>query len=471
MTFIRKILLLILLLSVLFPAKIFAHVKWFSSFDFLEKSKPTAEVADITYWILTFLSLTVISILIFFDKKINEVSWNIKVNKWLDKRQIYGHYALIIGIFTVLFMAWASDIVLVPDIEAEYAFLTWFQFLIALLVLIPVTRGISGILLILLYVYCVLDYGFFYMLDYLHFLGIGVYFATFNSRIVKLKKVAIPALYITLGFSLIWLAFEKLYYPAWSIQLLEQHPELALGLPHDFFVKAAAFIEIGLGFMMLIGSVQRILAAVITLVFITTSIFFGKIEVIGHTSLHAMLILFILTGTNGVYQPLVKQTWATGKKIITSVVYFLLITVSVLFVYKSKSDLLYEWAVYDATTNNPMTKHSTRMVDVSDSKHIPEITLMEVIEEPMEMGYNLHVELKNWAFTPEKAGKPYQENQGHIHIYIDGQKAGRMYSNWYYLGKLSKGRHKIAITINGDDHTAFTIGHKMIGEEREIVVK
>lgn len=46
-----------------------------------------------------------------------------------------------------------------------------------------------------------------------------------------------------------------------------------------------------------------------------------------------------------------------------------------------------------------------------------------------------------------------------------------MYSNWFYLGKLSKGKHKVSLTINGDDHTAFTIGNKMIGVEREIIVK
>lgn len=468
---IRKITLLILFVSLLFSPKVFAHVKWFSSFDYLEKSKLTSEVADATYWILVVLSITVISTLIFLDKKINESRWNKKVNAWLDERQKYGHYAVIIGTFTVLFISWAGDTILVPELEAYYSFLTWFQFFIALLVIIPATTTISGILLLLLYLYCVYSYGFFYMLDYLHFVGIGIYLTTVKLKNVKLQKLAIPSLYITLGFSLIWLAFEKLYYPSWSIQLLEQHPQLALGLPHEFFVKGSAFVEIGLGFMMLIGSVQRILATVITLTFITTSLFFGKVEVIGHTSLHAILILVIFVGTDGVYQPFIKKVWSTGRKIATSGVYYLLMTSAVLFFYKSKSDMLYQWAIEDASSNNPITNHCKQMVDVSHSDSIPEITLLEAIEEPMDMGYSLHAELKNWAFTPHQVGKPYQLNQGHIHVYIDGEKAGRMYSNWYYLGKLSKGRHKIAITINGDDHTAFTLGTKMIGKELEVMVK
>jgi uncharacterized membrane protein YphA (DoxX/SURF4 family) len=468
---IRKFSLFILLGSFLFSTQLFAHVKWFSSFDYLEKSKSISEVTNSTYWILVISSILVISLLIFLDKKLNDAQWNKKIETWLDERKHFGHYAVVIGTFTVLFISWAGDTILVPEIEAYYEFISWFQFFAALLILIPRTTAIGGAMLLLLYLYCVGIYGFFYMLNYLHFVGIAIYLIAVKSKVEKIKNLAMPAVYITLGFSLIYLAFEKLYYPSWSIQLLEQHPELALGLPHEFFVKASAFVEIGLGFMMLIGSVQRILALVITLTFITTSLFFGKIEVIGHTSLHAVLVLVIFVGTEGVYQPFIKRIWSTNRKILTSAFLYLLVTSSILYFYKSKSDLTYQWAIEAAKNDSLLDGHCTGMVDLSDSDSIPLITHMEVISEPNNMGNTLHVKLKNWRFTPESVGKPYTLNQGHIHVYIDGEKSGRMYSDWYYFGKLSKGKHKIAITINGDDHTAFTIGTKMIGKELEYTVK
>ena len=36
----------------------------------------------------------------------------------------------------------------------------------------------------------------------------------------------IPALYATIGFSLCWVALEKIVYPRWALYLLEQHPQL-----------------------------------------------------------------------------------------------------------------------------------------------------------------------------------------------------------------------------------------------------
>ncbi|MGD1960060.1 MAG: hypothetical protein ACFB2Y_14470 [Fulvivirga sp.] len=466
----RILIYVLALMTLLFPLDLMAHVKWFSSFTFLEQSKTTGEVANLTYWGLTALSLVVISLLVVLDNKINEAAWNKKVNTWLDERKKYGHYVITIATFTVLFVAWVNGAVLTPELSAKSDLLPWLQFFIALCVLIPVTTALSGVLLIGLYIYCIVDYGFFYMLDYLHFVGIGIYLATIHSNNVKISKSAIPALYITLGFSLIWLAFEKLYYPSWTLQILEQQPQLAMGIPHNFFIQAAAFVEIGLGFVMLFGALERLLAAVITLVFITSSLFFGKVEIIGHTSLHAILILFILTGTEGVYKPPINRMWTTAKKLILGNLSYLSITLVILFAYKTVSDQQHLWAKEKATTSGAINGHDLRMVDVSQSERIPEVTLMEVKEEAMEMGYNLRVKLKNWAFTPEHSGQSYKENQGHIHVYVNGKKVGRMYSNWFYLGDLPKGRHKIAITLNGDDHTAFTINNKMIGAEHEIVV-
>lgn len=453
------------------PSHLFAHVKWFSSFDFLEKSKSIQEITDFTFWILSAFSILVILLFLLLDRKIQESRWHIKLDKWLDQSKKYGHYTITIATFVVLFMAWANDTVLTPELKAPSQWVIWFQFFLSLLVIIPTTTRISGVLLIALYSYAVFQFGFFYMLDYVHFVGIGIYLATRKSQNTKLRNIAIPSLYISLGFSLIWLALEKLFFPTWSSQLLEQYPVLALGFSHDFFIKGAAFVELGLGFVMLLGIVPRFLAVLISLVFILTSLSFGKIEIIGHTSLHAMLILFILTGTQGAYPRLIKTHWNKMKKIAIAGLSYLILITSFLFIYKTVADKQYHWALNKAKMNTSASAHCSKMVDVSHSKNIPTISLMEVLKEPMDMGYNLHVIMKNWKFTPEKVGETYQANQGHIHVYIDGKKAGRMYSDWFYLGKLSKGVHKIAITINGDDHTAITLNNKMIGEEKKILVE
>src|SRR5690606_3406940 len=47
---------------------------------------------------------------------------------------------------------------------------------------------------------------------------------------------------------------------------------------------------------------HRPLAVVITLVFFTTTAFFGKTEVVGHTILHGALLVFIVKGPGKYYQ-------------------------------------------------------------------------------------------------------------------------------------------------------------------------
>lgn len=463
------------ILLILSGSELFAHVKWFSSFDFLDKSKEIREVANIIYWGLVALSLVVISLLIILDKKMEQTAWSKKMNTWLDSKQTYSLDVIRIAMFAVLIISWVNNTILTPELNTNNTFIMWGEFVIALLLLVPATVSLAGSLILALYGYCIYKFGFFYMIDYLHFVGIAIYLLTVQTKNNKIKSIGIPALYITLGFALVWLAFEKLYYPTWSLYLLEQNPQLSLGLPHDFFLQGAAFVEIGLGFMLLFGALERPLAAIITIVFIITSMFFGKTEVIGHTSLHAMLIIFILKGTGDFYNPPIdrwtKKTW---KRIAIAVIFYLILTTVVLFTYKQIANYQYNTAIKEAKetpAHNAMMEHGKKMIDVSDLENRPDFVDVQIIEEHNGMGYNIYVKLKNWTFTPENLGKPYKQNQGHIHVYVDGQKAGRMYCNWYYIGKLSKGKHKIALTINGDDHTAFTIDNKMIGVEKEIIVK
>jgi hypothetical protein len=98
-------------------------------------------------------------------------------------------------------------------------------------------------------------------------------------------------------------ALEKMIYPQWGLYVLEQNPQLSLGLPLQFFLLAAAFVEFSLGYLLIINLLQRPLALVITLVFFTTTLIFGKVEVIGHTAIHAALVVFLLEGPGGVFKP------------------------------------------------------------------------------------------------------------------------------------------------------------------------
>ena len=103
--------------------------------------------------------------------------------------------------------------------------------------------------------------GAFHMLDYAYIGGFGVAFLVSTARDERIRGLALPALFATVGFSLFWVALEKLVYPQWGLYVIEQNPALALGFPVLFFLTAAAFVELALGYLLLIGLLERPLAS------------------------------------------------------------------------------------------------------------------------------------------------------------------------------------------------------------------
>jgi hypothetical protein len=184
-----------------------------------------------------------------------------------------------------------------------------------------------------LYALGVARFGPFHMLDYAYWAGFAVAFLVVNARSERVRGLGLPALYATVGFSLCWVALEKLVYPQWGLYVLEQNPQLALGFPLSFFLVGAAFVELSLGYLLIIGLLERPFALLITLVFFTTTLVFGKLEVIGHTMLHAALVVFLLEGTGGVYRPPVRFHRALPLRVAFAAVNFALLLAVLLVPY------------------------------------------------------------------------------------------------------------------------------------------
>ncbi|MEX0720166.1 MAG: DoxX family membrane protein [Balneolaceae bacterium] len=457
----------IFFLALLLPALSFGHVKWFSGFSFLDEPLSIIEVLNPVYIGLVILSVVVISSLVFADEHIEEVRWYRKVNIWLSDQADYSLNIMRVAMAAVFLISWANGTVLTPELVSGYDLLVWLQFFLALMLLFHKTTMYAGAGLLFLYVMAAFEFGFFHMLDYLHFAGIGIYLFSHRLYNEKLKEIGLPALYITIGFSLIWLGYEKLFYPSWGLYLLEQNPQLALGLPQEFFLQAAAFVEISLGYLLIIGLLERPLAAVITMVFFLTTLVFGKLEVIGHTPIHAALLVFLFNGTGTAYNPPIALHKNMYLRVGFAGVNFLVIAALFLGAYSFSAERQYQMALAGALMENG---HETSVMDISGEEHIPEFTSIEIIKIT-DSSYNLHVELENWEFTPEKTGEETVANEGHIHIYINGIKAGRMYGNWFYLGELDPGEYFITLSLNGNDHTSFVADGEVIRADTTFVAE
>jgi len=110
-------------------------------------------------------------------------------------------------------------------------------------------------------------------------------------------------------------------------------------------------------------------------------------------------------------------------------------------------------------------EHNTFEVDAEGA---PAITGISVIKDP-KAGWNLSFETSGFIFTPENASTDHVANEGHAHVYVDGEKITRLYGSDFYLGELGEGEHDISVTLNTNDHKDYAVDGKVI-EARQTIV-
>ena len=109
--------------------------------------------------------------------------------------------------------------------------------------------------------------------------------------------------------------------------------------------------------------------------------------------------------------------------------------------------------------------HKHKMIEAST----PFPTLNVTLEKDAMSGYNLFILTTNFEFAPENVNQKNNGNEGHAHIYINGQKF-RQYSPYFHIsGKLLKeGDNEIKVTLNSNDHSHFTVNKKPLTEVSKI---
>lgn len=110
--------------------------------------------------------------------------------------------------------------------------------------------------------------------------------------------------------------------------------------------------------------------------------------------------------------------------------------------------------------------HQHKIMEISSTQPVPAVDL--IVHPDAVKGVNLEVKLSNFKFAPEKVNQDSKPTEGHAHLYVDGEKLTRLYGNWYYLGNLAPGQHKITVTLNANLHEDLVYQGKKI-EDSEII--
>ena len=112
--------------------------------------------------------------------------------------------------------------------------------------------------------------------------------------------------------------------------------------------------------------------------------------------------------------------------------------------------------------------HSHGSLEVGDADQVPTIKL-SVLKDPMS-GWNAKIEVEHFRFAPERASQDHVEGEGHAHLYIDGIKVNRLYSEWYHLGILASGNHTVRVSLSSNDHRDLTHGGDVLADAVNVQV-
>ena len=275
------------LMALACPAAASAHVKWFAHYDVTVRPKPFAQVATPAFLAILAGFLALMFLIFLIDGWVSE-HWprlTSSGSSFLGPHEKWVR----LGMGAFLLCMWTiGRNILTPELHTQATWVFTLQFISALCIAWRRTCVISALGLCALYIYGVTQYGMFHMLDYVYFLGIAVFLA--GVSIPRLATVRVPAMTGALAFSIMWTAIEKFVYPGWTEQVLQRHTSMAMGFPMPLFVVIAGFVEFTLAFYLATGrGMLRFGSLILLIVFVAAMPEFGRLDVVGHLPLVAVL--------------------------------------------------------------------------------------------------------------------------------------------------------------------------------------
>ncbi len=99
--------------------------------------------------------------------------------------------------------------------------------------------------------------------------------------------------------------------------------------------------------------------------------------------------------------------------------------------------------------------HSHSVLEVPESMTAPTVS---VSASPDSVGgVNLSVTLTDFEISPENASTDPVDGQGHLHLYVDGERVMRFYNTDLHLDDLAPGSRELMVEISANNHSAYAV--------------
>jgi hypothetical protein len=327
-------------LTLITNARLDAHVKWFVDHDVSQQPMPIGDVLNGTFIKMFLVSVAAIYLFFLADRYIFRAGYLSDFDKRLKR---FDEFACLVmrasaGIFFLCLWIWylanGSTFYITPELKTTAAWVAWLHLALALTALSRYTVALTGIGIFVLYAAAAGDYGIYHLLDYVIFLGIGVFLIASGSGSGKFLKGAFVALFACAGLTLIWASVEKFAYAEWTYPLLAKNPDMLIGLDPRTYMTLSGFIEFNVTFILLgaISVVGRLVSLGMMSIFVLAVFKFGMVDAIGHLMIVAILFVLVVRGpTDARYMLLLpeKSVWTeayfmTGLYFLAFVMIFIL---------------------------------------------------------------------------------------------------------------------------------------------------
>lgn len=280
-----------------------AHVKWFT--DVVPEKETITNILSPLFLGLALFTAVLLAVLTQVLPSLSKWGPLAAVDRTLDQWRSHTFKILKYGLAVTLLIQVFSGTLFVPEFEITSTLEVSLLWISIVLLLIPhhIATKAGALVTLVMLVMLTFSEGWFHMLDY------GFYLAIVGTLILQRTQWqawGMPLLYLGTGLSLCWVAVEKWVFPSMALDIIENHGVPTFGFAPEVFIVMAAFIEFIVGYLLVVGILNRLLSAVLTAIFISTTMLFGMTELIGHFMIHIVLIIFIIEGVS-FYKPPVEM--------------------------------------------------------------------------------------------------------------------------------------------------------------------
>jgi hypothetical protein len=273
-----------------------AHVKWFCPYNVAGQPRGLENVLCQDFellvgiaivWLLAGCLIEGTTLGQSITRALNRVTSGMRIHSELIIRSVCGFFFVAI---------WAlGGVLLTPELKTTSSFVPFLQLGIAAGMLSQRTLPVSALGIAVLFGFAVWEYGAFHLADYPIFIGIAGYLALVGLQRTLFGIKPLDFVRYTTAVTLMWASVEKWAFPEWSFPIFIDHPTLSLGFNSEFYMRAAGVVEFTLAFALLwTPLVRRCAAIVLAGMFISACFEFGKIDMIGHSAIIAVLFVIII---------------------------------------------------------------------------------------------------------------------------------------------------------------------------------